>query len=260
MSGTATALTDSTGVATFSSLSINKAGIGYTFTASSSGLTSTTSSSLNVSAAAASRLVVTSAALSGVASVSATLGPLTVQRQDMYGNPVTAGSTALTPGSNSSGTAVFAATSGGPAVTSVTMSSGSSTATLFYGDTKAGAPLITVSSTGLTSFSQNANITAAAASKLLFGQQPINTAKGLTIAPVTVLVVDQFGNLTANTDTVVMDKNVKPGNLFGTVSKAAVAGVATFSDLSINPAGTYALVATSGALTSATSVDFTSGG
>lgn len=260
LSGTATALTDSSGVATFTTLSINKAGTGYTLTASSAGLTSTTSSSFTVSAAAASKLVVTSAALSGVASAGATLGPLTVQRQDVYGNPVTAGSTTVTLGSASAGTAVFAATSGGPAITSVTIGSNSSTATLFYGDTKAGSPLITVSSTGLTPFSQNANVSAAAAAKLVFGQQPTNTAKGQTIAPVTVLIVDQFGNLTANTDTVLVDKTVKLGNLFGTVSKAAVAGVATFSDLSINPAGTYALVATSGTLTSATSVDFTSGG
>src|SRR5207253_1278691 len=45
------------GVATFSHLSIDKAGAGYTLTASASGLTSGTSSAFNISAGAAATLV-----------------------------------------------------------------------------------------------------------------------------------------------------------------------------------------------------------
>jgi hypothetical protein len=54
-SGTATA-TAVAGVATFSNLSINSAGTGYTLTASAATLTSATSSAFNVTAGAAAKL------------------------------------------------------------------------------------------------------------------------------------------------------------------------------------------------------------
>src|SRR5205814_9183084 len=47
------------GVATFSTLSINNAGNGYTLTASASGLTGTTSASFNITAPPATNLAVT---------------------------------------------------------------------------------------------------------------------------------------------------------------------------------------------------------
>jgi hypothetical protein len=260
LSGTVTADTDMAGVATFSGLSINKAGSGYTLAASSPGVAGAVSAPFTVTAAAASRLVVAGPA-SGIASATATVGPFTVQRQDSFGNPVTAGSTDVTLASNSAGAKVFAATAGGAPLTKVTIPAGAASASFFYGDTKAGSPAITAAATGLGQATAQVTVTAAAAAKLVFGQQPTNTAKGQRITPVTVLVVDQFDNpQTTSTASVTMDKTVKQGNLGGTVVQNAVAGVATFSDLTINPAGVHTLIATSPGLGSVTSAEFTSGG
>jgi len=90
--------------------------------------------------------------------------------------------------------------------------------------------------------------------------QPSNATAGVAIAPaVQVSILDAFGNLTSSTATVAMAIGANPGGgtLAGTPSRAAVAGVATFTDLSINRTGTgYTLVASSTGLTSATSNAF----
>ena len=77
----------------------------------------------------------------------------------------------------------------------------------------------------------------------------------------TVEVQDAYGNvLTADaTDqvTLAIAANAAGGTLGGTTTATAVAGVATFGNLSINEAGTgYTLAATSGKLAKATSAAF----
>ncbi|MEO5319296.1 hypothetical protein PV761_12015 [Arthrobacter sp. CC3] len=259
LAGTLTAYTNGWGEATFTGLAITKAGA-YTLIASSPGYAGVVSSTFTVTAAAATQLAVSGPA-SGTASATATVGPFTVQRQDAYGNPVTTGSTEVTFASSSTGTKVFAATAGGAPLTKVTIPAGAASASFFYGDTKAAAPVITAAATGLGQATAQVSITPAAAAKLVFGQQPTNTAKGQRITPVTVLVVDQFNNLqTTSVAPVTMDKTVKQGNLGGTVVQSAVGGVATFSDLTINPAGAHTLIATSPGLGTVTSTEFTSGG
>src|SRR5262249_15030490 len=100
-------------------------------------------------------------------------------------------------------------------------------------------------------------ITAAAvAAKLAFVQQPSNATAGSTITPpVTVAVRDAFGNtVTSNTSTVTLTLSSGADAGGGsTISAAAANGVATFSGLVINAAGTYTLTASDGTLTSATS-------
>ena len=231
LSGTLTATTNIWGEATFSGLSINKAATGYTLLATSTGYAGAVSTPFTVTAAAATQLVVTGPA-SGTASATATIGPFAAQRQDAYGNPVTTGSTAVTLASNSTGTKLFAAASGGPGVTTVTIPAGASSASFYYGDTKAGTPNITVSTTGLTAGSQPLAVSPAAASQLVYGQQPTSTTKAAIIAPaVTVLILDQFGNQTLSSASVSIAKTDHGGNLTGTLIKTAVNGVATFGDL-----------------------------
>jgi len=113
--------------------------------------------------------------------------------------------------------------------------------------------------TGATSTSFN--ITPAAASVLAFTGQPSNTTAGATISPaVQVTARDAFGNTaTAFTGTVSVAIGTNPGGgtLSGTTSVAAVNGVATFANLSINKAGSgYTLQATASGLTGATSTSF----
>jgi len=252
----------SLGVATFGNLSINKAGTGYTLSATSGTLTGATSIGFNITAAAANKFVITSLPVSGQASTNATLGPITVQQQDSFGNPVAAptGGTTVTLASTTTGTKIFAAASGGSQVTSVAIPAGASSVDFYYGDTKAGSPTITTSGS-LTGASQTQTVTAAAANKVAFSQQPTNTVAALSISPaVTVQIVDQFGNLTSSTAnvTVAIGTNPSSGTLSGTLTQAASSGVATFSGLSINKAGTgYTLTAISGSLAGATSSGFT---
>jgi len=121
---------------------------------------------------------------------------------------------------------------------------------------------LTAAASGLTATpSGTFNITPGTASKLVFGVQPSNTSAGASISPaVTVLVEDSNGNVvTTSTATVLMaiGSNPSSGTLGGTVSVNAVAGVATFSNLSINNSGTgYTLAASSGGLTGKNSNSF----
>ena len=100
-----------------------------------------------------------------------------------------------------------------------------------------------------------------AATQLVFTAQPTTTAHGTTIAAVSVSVEDATNQVvTSSTATVALTILANPGGgtLSGTTSVAAVNGVATFVDLSINNAGVgYTLVATSSPLTGATSAAFT---
>ena len=86
--------------------------------------------------------------------------------------------------------------------------------------------------------------------KLIFDQQPTSTVASAIITPaVTVKILDVNDNLvTTATDAVTIAINDNPGGgtLSGTLSQAAVGGVATFNDLSIDKAGIgYTLKATS---------------
>jgi hypothetical protein len=85
---------------------------------------------------------------------------------------------------------------------------------------------------------------------LIFSVQPSNTAANTAIAPpVVVTAVDAFNNVATGyvgTITVAMGTNAGGAGtvLSGTKVHAAVAGVATFNDLSINNVGTgYTLTA-----------------
>ena len=84
---------------------------------------------------------------------------------------------------------------------------------------------------------------------------------GAAISPaVQVSVEDANGNVvTSDNSSVTIAIGANPGNgtLSGTLTVAAVNGVATFNGLSINKAGTgYTLTATDGSLTAATSNAF----
>ncbi len=99
------------------------------------------------------------------------------------------------------------------------------------------------------------------ASTLAFGQQPSDTATGETIVPaITVKVEDPSGNVVAgdaSNVTIAISGNPGGATLGGTLTVAAVNGIATFSDLSINNVGSgYTLIATDGGLSSATLAAF----
>ncbi|MGV8909494.1 MAG: beta strand repeat-containing protein [Propionicimonas sp.] len=249
------------GVASFAGCQIDKAGI-YTLTAADGSLTSAISGNVTITPGAAAKFTFVSTPVSGTTSSAATLGPITVEEQDAFGNAVTATGVGMPVAlsSSSSGAKTFASSSGGTPVTSVTIGPGASSATFYYGDTKAGSPVITASADTLTSATQIETIRAAAASKLAFGQSPTNAVAGVSSAPApTVQVLDAFGNLTSSTATVTVAIGTNPssGTLSGAKTLAAVSGVATFPGLSLDMAGTgYTAVTSSPGLTGATSSTF----
>ena len=110
---------------------------------------------------AATTFVIVSAPVSGLASVTATVGPIRVQSRDSYGNPAPApaGGLLVTLFSDSVGDTVFATSLAGDSVPSVTIPGGASSVVFYYGDTMVASPLITASGM-LTSATQTETITA----------------------------------------------------------------------------------------------------
>jgi M6 family metalloprotease-like protein len=104
-------------------------------------------------------------------------------------------------------------------------------------------------------------VVAAGADKLVFTVQPSTTTALQTITPaVQVGVQDAYGNtVTGSSATVTLAFQTNPtgGTLSGTLSRAAVNGVATFNNLSINNSGSgFRLTAASGSLAVAISDPF----
>jgi hypothetical protein len=243
------------GVATFSGLSIDKIGTGYTLVATSGTLTAATSDPFDITPGAATQLVFTqqpSAATAG----STIAPPVTVTVQDANGNTVTTYATVLSLalGANPGGGTL----TGGAAATPV---AGVATfAALSIDKTGSGYTLAATSGT-LTQTSAAFDITASTATRLGFVVEPNNTLAGATIAPpVQIAVQDALGNtVTSATDAIAVAIGTNPaaGTLSGTLTANAVNGVATFSDLSIQAAGVgYTLTGTSGTLTQAVSAVF----
>jgi hypothetical protein len=96
---------------------------------------------------------------------------------------------------------------------------------------------------------------------LSFIQQPTDAAAGATITPpVRVAIMDAFGSIVTtatNNVTISLSSNPGGGTLSGTLSKAAVEGIATFDELSVDKIGAgYSLKAASESLTEAQSTPF----
>lgn len=239
-------------------VTVTLAGLGRTISADDGSGHSGTSGLFDVVPGPASKLVFGQEPTNAIAG--ATIAPaVTVRIEDVNGNVVNDNTTtvSLAIGTNpGSGTL----TGGGSvaAVNGVATFSGLSINKAGTGYTLDASSVPALTAATSTAF----NITAGSASKLVFGQQPTNATAGETITPaVTIRIEDTNGNLVEdNTTTVSLAISTNPGSgtLTGGGSVTAVNGVATFSGLSINKAGTgYTLDASSApALTAATSTAF----
>jgi MYXO-CTERM domain-containing protein len=252
LSGTLTATTVN-GIATFSNLSLDKVGTGYTLRASSTGLTAIVSSAFDITPGAPAALAFTSQPSSATAGAS--LGEVSVAIRDAAGNLVTSASNTITlalganpGGGRLSGTTSAAAVNGVATFSNLSLD-------------KVGAGYTLRASSGtLTSATSTAfNITPGAAASLAFRGAPASGTAGATLRSVQVELRDSLGNVTSGTDpvTLALKPNAAGATLGGTTTVAAVGGVATFSNLLVNRAGTgYVLEATSGTLSSADSEQF----
>lgn len=235
------------GAATFGNLLIEKAGEGYTLTASVPSLPSATSEKFTVRAgppAAVAFATVPSQAVSGAPF------DVKVEVRDALSNAVTTVSPSVTL---ALGAGAQVGRLDGP--TTMTASNGVAAFTgLSIAPT--GQYTLTASSAGLSSATSTSfEVIEGVKTQLVFRSNSLAAVAGATMAQVEVAILNMNGQVVTNsTDSVSLE--LSTGQLRGTTSVAAVAGVATFRDLSVVVAGRdYTLRAVSDAL-SATSAAF----
>jgi len=229
-SGTFVVSTNSSGQAVFSNLIEDIAGT-YSLTAAATGVTGITTNSFVVSAAAASKLSYVSQPSSTTAG--STISPVTVLAVDPFNNPVSnvTISISASPNALTSGTTPLTSNSAGQVVFGNLV------------ETIAGTYTLTASASGLTIIlSSSFKISAAAAANVSFVTQPTNTIAGSVFTPITVQVVDTYGNAVSSTSVAI---SISPGSLStgGSPIVTNALGQSVFSALSEDLVGTYSLSA-----------------
>ncbi|ATB42622.1 hypothetical protein CYFUS_008101 [Cystobacter fuscus] len=241
------------GVARFSTLVLEKAAAGYTLVASAAGLASATSSPFEVLPApvAAAKLVFTQPPSNRRAGETF---EVRVAVTDASGNPLSVSAPRVTLALNKG---TLAGTTSADPVDGVASFPGLSI-------TEAGTGyVLTASAEGLDSASSDSfdiDSTGTPA-MLVFRAQPSSVKVREVMPAVTVAITDTFGNV-LSVDSPDITLGLVGGNnaaeLLGTVTVKPVAGLATFSTLSVDQQGTdFWLVAMAGTLDSATSGKFT---
>ncbi|MGO9855019.1 MAG: beta strand repeat-containing protein [Acidimicrobiales bacterium] len=172
--------------------------------------------------------------------------PLVAKVTDSHGDPVPGTSVTFSaPSSGASGTF----SNGSTTITGTTGSNGEVSET-FTANTTAGGPYTVKASVSGVSSPADFSLTntPAAATKLVFSTQPPTSTAATSTFSTTVSIEDTYGNVeTGDSSTVALSLSTNPctGTLGGTTSKAATAGVATFSGLQVTKACTgYVLKAT----------------
>ncbi len=193
--GGATSVNAVAGVATFSGLTINKNGTGYTLVASSGTLTSATTGAFDIAVGAASKLIFTAAPTGGTAG--AALSTIVVNAQDSQGNPtpaftgaVSLGLAANPGGGTLSGTLTVNAVAGAATFSGVKISA-------------AGAGYaLSASSTGLSAATSGAfTVAGGAATQITLASGNAQTAPISTALaqPIVLVVTDGVGQPVAGT-------------------------------------------------------------
>ncbi len=234
------------GVATFNTLTLTTPG-NYTFSAQASGWSPATSGTLAVTAAAPATVAFETAPASTY-----TVAPIPnvkVDVLDAFGNLVTNAGAAVTITANGPGTFSPGSKTTVPAVNGVATFSNLVLPT-------AGTYSLTASSVNLqATTSASFQVTGSVASSLSFPGTLSGAAAGSAIPDFTVAVLDQAGNLYTPPLQVSISAN-GPGALAGSTTVTTAGGVATFTGLTLNVAGSYTLTATEAGL-QATSGSFT---
>src|SRR5437870_4721392 len=259
--GGTTAVAAVNGVATFTTLTLDKTAPGYWLIATETGLSKATSSAFDVIAGTATQLVF--GIEPGTTIAGHQISPaVKVRALDALGN--------LVPGFTSNVSIALASNPGGATLSGTTPVPAASGVATFFDlslDRTGTGYTLTASASGLAPATSSAfDITPGAARQLAFTVQPVTSTAAVALAPaVQVSVLDASGNLVpAFTGNVGVTLGNNPGGstLGGTTPVAAVSGVATFFDLSVNKTGTgYTLTAsaTGFAPVTSTAFDITSG-
>jgi hypothetical protein len=249
------------GRATFTNITLTRAGAGYTIIATVPGLQSVASATFNVTPAGANRLAFVTQPTTVAAGVPITPA-VRVEVRDAFDNPITSGI-----GSAASVTVALANNPGNAGTLGGTRTvnavAGVATFSTLTLDRVATDYTLAATSGVLTGATSTAfNVTPGPVGRLVFLSSPVDLVAGETIQPaLQVQAQDGFGNVTPTFTgpvQLVLQGGPVDAVLSGTTQINAVAGVATFSNLSVNRAATnYTLAASSGTLTPATSAAFT---
>jgi hypothetical protein len=181
-------------------------------------------------------------------------GNFTLTVVDSEGSPAAVSeATTFALSSTSDGTKTF-----NPA-SPITVPDGQSSVTFTYTDTKAGKPTVTatwasgdVNLNAPASATHSITVNVGTATKLAFVTPPTPGVVNTPLPQFQVAIVDLYDNVvTSSSASVNVAKKSGSGAIGGTLTVAAVAGVATFDNIIINAATTDLIVTfTSGALTS----------
>ncbi|MBX3133716.1 MAG: hypothetical protein KF689_10065 [Gemmatimonadaceae bacterium] len=254
LSGTTTVVAEN-GIAVFDDLKLTVAGAGYVLDATTSGAANGSTNAFTVTAGDVSRVAITQAPTTGTTGVALTPAIL-ASAFDAYGNfantftGVLSVAIATSPaGAELSGTTDVAAVAGVASFSNLLLD-------------LPGAYTLEVGAEGLTSDTTGTiTLAAAAATKLVFAQEPIGGTVNAALAPpVIVHALTDDDALAGGFDgpvTLALGANPGGATLGGTLTVTAVNGVATFPDLSINVAANgYTLSATSSGLLPSTTSEF----
>ncbi len=198
----------------------------------------------------ASNSAVTASPGSITASSGSSTSTITITVRDGSNNPV------------SGATVTLSATGTGNTLTQPGPTNASGATTGVLRSTVAETKVVSAVANGVAlNATPSVTVTPAPPAALAFLVQPTSTQTNTAITPaVQVEIRDEFGNrVTTATNSVTMGINANPGSstLGGTTTVAASAGVASFSTLTLNNAGTgYTLAATAATLAGATSATF----
>jgi hypothetical protein len=174
-----------------------------------------------------------------------------------FSEPVTGFASGDVAIGGTSGGVKTGAVSGGPATYGVAVT-GMTTSGTVIASIAAGAATDTAGNASIASISTDNTVFWDRATHVGFVQQPTDTVYRSTIAPaVTVAILDASDQVVTESGASVTLTIAPSGpTLGGTVTVAAVNGIATFNDLTVDAVGTYTLGATSIGLTGATSAAF----
>ncbi|MHC5539569.1 beta strand repeat-containing protein, partial [Singulisphaera rosea] len=236
------------GVATFTGLTLNRMGVGYSIRASTSGLTDATSSAITVTPAA-TQLVITTPPPSSVNTAAAF--SMTVTAEEAYGTidldyngPITL-SLAANPGDGMlSGKLTVNAVQGVATFTGLSLNKAA-----FGYQIKASASSLTAATTAI-------DVMPIATQLTFLGMSAATTMVNYSV---TVRALDASGNFDpyyTGQVTISLYSNPSNGTLVGTLTAQTVNGIATFTGLTFNKAGVYRLQATAPGLSTANSPAF----
>ena len=238
------------GVATFSGLTLNEVGAGFTLQVANGKLTPATTNALSVAPLAATHLVIATQPPGSIAADSS-FG-LVVNVEDALGNVASAfqGSVVLSLSSNP-GSATLSGTLSVTAVNGVATFTG-----LTLDQTGDGYTLLATSNGLAVATTRALNVSPAVPTQLVIATQPPGSVAADSSFGLVVNIEDVLGNVaSAFQGSVVLSLSSNPGSatLSGTLNVTAVNGVATFTGLTLDQTGDgYTLLATSNDLPVAT--------